>query len=495
MRNGLGWVIIFSAIISSSVTNAETLDWDIDRIACGLSSSEHHPLITSVNGILQLSCDTGDGWIITRFSANNGLTWGPIQQIKPAGFDTKTASCTDGQNTYLSVFVPSEDTLKLYRFDGEQQLADSHWIYFGAAYDEPSICMTSDYRFESDEPFLNIVWQEYYWSSGRIQGMFSQSRDQAQSFDDPEMVFEAMNDSPIFGNIVATVTWSGETEKTWVGGTVDRLGSIGEQVVLYSKIEGSGWQSVEIDSSAYTQVDLSIAGYEATLLAAYARRINAASQKEVFFAYSLNNGDEFTYPLQLTSGNTDEYDPKIVICPELNRFAIFYLSSEAQQEPATIWMIEGDLTAPWLISEAISVCENGHAFRTGGYDACATPAGFATVWAGLGLLEGTDIWFDASWQGESSQPIPAIPTETRLGVPYPNPFNSSVTIPLELSHGSDIEIFVHDILGREVLRKSFGSLSLGNHPLQLDFAGLPSGDYFIGVKGIPKQLVRVSYIK
>lgn len=495
MKSALWWVMVFSAICYFTELNAENLDWDTDRIACGLSSSEHHPQITSANGVLQLSCDTGDGWIITRFSTNNGLTWGPIQQINATGFDTKTASCTDGQNSYLSVFVPGGDTLKVYRFDSNQQLADSNWIYFGSAYDGSSVCMTSDYRFDPEEPYVNIVWQEYYWSSGRMQGMFSQSQDQGESFSTPDMVYETFNDSPLYGNIVTTATWSGESEKTWVGGTVDRLGSIGEEVVLYSKNGGNAWQSVAIDTSAYTQVDLSLAGYQSTLFAAYARRINAASQKEIFLVYSLNNGADFVDPVQLTGSNADDYNPEVVICPELNRFAVFYQSSEVQQEPATIWVIEGELTSPWLISEAVQVCATEQALRTGGYDACATAEGFAVVWTGLSILEGTDIWFDASWQGESVEPISVIPADIRIGAPFPNPFNSSLTIPIELTHNRNIELLIYDISGRAVLRRSIGELTAGQHSIPIGFTGLPSGSYFIGATEIPRQTVRVNLIK
>ena len=247
-------VIIVLVVCSISLLQAQTLDWDTDRIVYGLNSSEHHPVITAVNDILQVSCDTGDGWIVTRYSTNNGLTWDAICEIKPSGHGTRLSNCTDGENTYLSVFIPSSEELWIYRFDNTQQLADSHMISLGNAHDQPSICMTTDYRFDQEEPFLNLVWQEYYWSSGRTQGMFSQSRDNAQSFSEPEIVFEVINDSQLRSNIATTVTWMGETEKVWVGATVDRLGSVGEEAALFSSDgAGSEWQSVELDSSAYTQ--------------------------------------------------------------------------------------------------------------------------------------------------------------------------------------------------------------------------------------------------
>jgi hypothetical protein len=483
-------------LTSVSLLSAQTLDWDEDIIAYGLSSSEHHPVITATNGMLQVSCDTGDGWIVTRYSSNNGLTWDAIHQIKPSGFGTSLSSCTDGDNTYLSLFVPSSDELWIYRFSSTQQIADSHMIPMGNAHEQPSICLTTDHYFAQDEPFLNLVWQEYYWGSGRTQEMFSQSRNRAQSFSEPEIIFEVTNDSPLRSNITTAVTWVGESERTWVGATVDRLGSIGERVVLKSKSgTGSEWQSIEIDSSAYTQVELSIAGHQSVLLAAYSRRINAASQKEIFFAYSLDNGGEFSDVVQLTSGNADDFASKIVVCPELGRFAVFYLSADVQQEPATLWQCQGLLATPWLISEPVRVSEIDQAVRSGGYDACATADGFAAVWTGPGILGDTEIWFDASWQGESVQKEMNLPVTFTLGLPYPNPFNSSITVPLELNREEDILLTVHNSLGREVMKKSFGRLPSGSHRLPLDFSALPSGTYYVKMENFPEQVKAIKFIK
>ena len=117
MKYSFGQIVVVLVVCITPMLKAQTLDWDTDRIAYGLSSSEHHPVITAVNGILQVSCDTGDGWIVTRFSANNGLTWDAIREIKPSGHGARLSNCADGENTYLSVFVPSSDELWIYRFD------------------------------------------------------------------------------------------------------------------------------------------------------------------------------------------------------------------------------------------------------------------------------------------------------------------------------------------------------------------------------------------
>ncbi len=496
MNSCFRWAVSAIVICGVFLLHAQALDWDTDRIVYGLNSSEHHPVITSINGILQVSCDTGDGRIVTRFSSNNGLTWDAFSEIRPAGHGTRLSNCNDGENSYLSVFTPGSSELWIYRFDTTQLLADSHMIFLGSAHEQPSIAIATDYLFDPEEPFLNLVWQEYYWSSGRTQGMFGQSRDRGQSFSDTEIVFEVVNDSPLRSNIATSVTWSGETEKIWVCAAVDRMGSVGEEVVLYSSNGAGGeWQAVRVDSSAYTQEDLSVAGHESTLLAAYARRVNAASQKEIFFTYTLNNGEEFASSMPLTSSNSDDYAPQIVICPELNRFSVFFLSSEVQQEPATLWVSEGDLAAPWLLSEPVRVSESDQAMRSGGYDACATPDGFAAVWTGPGILGDSEIWFDSSWEGESANEEHSLPTSRKLGLPYPNPFNSTVTVPFQLNHEMNITLSIHNSLGREVRRKSFGKLSAGSQELVVDFTGLSTGAYFIEINEIPRQALSVSFIK
>ncbi len=46
----------------------------------------------------------------------------------------------------------------------------------------------------------------------------------------------------------------------------------------------------------------------------------------------------------------------------------------------------------------------------------------------------------------------SVPTAMTLGAAYPNPFNAAVTLPYSIPMGSDAELVIFDLLGREVTR-------------------------------------------
>jgi hypothetical protein len=161
-----------------------------------------------------------------------------------------------------------------------------------------------------------------------------------------------------------------------------------------------------------------------------------------------------------------------------------------------VWMREGDLSSPWILSEPIQISEADQALRSSGFDVAAGSNGFAAAWSGPGFLGDTDIWFDASWLGESVDPeFTFTPTSFSMDVPYPNPFNSIVTVPFTLEHETAIDVEIRDILGREVQNQSFGFFSPGTHQLKLDFTGLPSGTYFLRPQQSPDQIARVQLVK
>ncbi len=67
-------------------------------------------------------------------------------------------------------------------------------------------------------------------------------------------------------------------------------------------------------------------------------------------------------------------------------------------------------------------------------------------------------------------------------IAYPNPFNSSTTIELELAQGSHTSIEVFDILGRKVNTLVNEYLETGSHQILFSAKRLPSGTYFYRIK-------------
>ncbi|MCB1060729.1 MAG: SBBP repeat-containing protein [Calditrichaeota bacterium] len=71
-----------------------------------------------------------------------------------------------------------------------------------------------------------------------------------------------------------------------------------------------------------------------------------------------------------------------------------------------------------------------------------------------------------------------IPSDFTLSV-YPNPFNPTTTLAFNLPNTSEVEIVVHDELGREVTREHLGRLVVGQHEYRLDGSKWTSGIYFV----------------
>ncbi|MCH8327939.1 MAG: T9SS type A sorting domain-containing protein, partial [Candidatus Marinimicrobia bacterium] len=60
---------------------------------------------------------------------------------------------------------------------------------------------------------------------------------------------------------------------------------------------------------------------------------------------------------------------------------------------------------------------------------------------------------------------PALPSEIALHSNYPNPFNPSTTLQLDLPQAGVVSLVVYDLLGRELTRLADGRLEAGFHSL------------------------------
>ncbi|MCB9366822.1 MAG: T9SS type A sorting domain-containing protein [Calditrichaeota bacterium] len=65
---------------------------------------------------------------------------------------------------------------------------------------------------------------------------------------------------------------------------------------------------------------------------------------------------------------------------------------------------------------------------------------------------------------------------------YPNPFNPNTTISFTIPDAEAVALRVHDISGREVATLVNGTLAAGQHTVEWNAAGLPSGTYFYSLK-------------
>ncbi|MBK6767364.1 MAG: T9SS type A sorting domain-containing protein [bacterium] len=73
----------------------------------------------------------------------------------------------------------------------------------------------------------------------------------------------------------------------------------------------------------------------------------------------------------------------------------------------------------------------------------------------------------------------AVPQELAMGLPYPNPFNATLTVPFDLPQPAHVQISVFDILGREVAKLVNEQRPAGFLRVGWDAASVSSGMYFV----------------
>ena len=76
---------------------------------------------------------------------------------------------------------------------------------------------------------------------------------------------------------------------------------------------------------------------------------------------------------------------------------------------------------------------------------------------------------------------PTLPRKMTLSN-YPNPFNSTTVIRLDVPEASHAQLSITDLLGRHVATLYDGMLELGEHKFTFDGSNLPSGIYFARVQ-------------
>lgn len=88
-----------------------------------------------------------------------------------------------------------------------------------------------------------------------------------------------------------------------------------------------------------------------------------------------------------------------------------------------------------------------------------------------------------------------LPYKFSLKAVFPNPFNSTLALVIELPQRSDIDIGLYNLNGNLVAGKSCRALHPGEHNFNLDIAPLPSGMYFIeamsGTERIVKEVILI----
>jgi len=87
----------------------------------------------------------------------------------------------------------------------------------------------------------------------------------------------------------------------------------------------------------------------------------------------------------------------------------------------------------------------------------------------------------------SGEMLVSLPVSARLGVPFPNPFNPTITVPFVLALSGQVDLSVYDVRGRRISRLAAGEYPAGEHRViwrGRDDRGIdmPSGIYFLRLR-------------
>jgi hypothetical protein len=78
--------------------------------------------------------------------------------------------------------------------------------------------------------------------------------------------------------------------------------------------------------------------------------------------------------------------------------------------------------------------------------------------------------------------VVSLTTEFSIGNAYPNPFNPQTKIDYHLESSAEVDIFITDILGRNIKTIYSGQKSAGSHSFSWNADVRPSGVYFAHLK-------------
>ncbi|MDX9779740.1 MAG: T9SS type A sorting domain-containing protein, partial [bacterium] len=77
--------------------------------------------------------------------------------------------------------------------------------------------------------------------------------------------------------------------------------------------------------------------------------------------------------------------------------------------------------------------------------------------------------------------VEGIAQDYNIGSAYPNPFNPTTVVPVNLAKDAVVKAMLYDITGRPLQELQNGTLSAGSHALTVNGANLSTGIYFVRI--------------
>ncbi|MDP8207613.1 MAG: T9SS type A sorting domain-containing protein [Candidatus Electryonea clarkiae] len=106
-----------------------------------------------------------------------------------------------------------------------------------------------------------------------------------------------------------------------------------------------------------------------------------------------------------------------------------------------------------------------------------------------GFLENVMLWLNFEENELIDHTGESIPAIYSLAA-YPNPFNSTLRLSLDLPVKSPVQIKIYDLLGQRVMSWNPGILTTGTHPFTWQAENMPSGMYFVMIEADNYKLTR-----
>ena len=470
---------------------AQTLDWSGDVTVFGTAQDERRPLLVmSPSGArLRALCVRGDSCLCMKLSADNGASWSASSDSTFSVSGLRASGAADANYHYVLLCPDASSTRALFRFEPASNSFQTAWTTTIAPARSATVLsfdMMTDVAYEPADPYLNVCWVER--NAPRLRTLcFAQSRDRAVSFEPEREIVSFEADEGSDASVSLSAAWQGDDEYLWIAAAMDRSGSIPEEIRLFrSTDQGNTWmQWGAVDAAAASQTQPSLTACGATLLLAYSYAA-LPDARDVRLVFSVDGGETFAPPQTIAGSNADEHSPHLVLDESGTAFFLFYLSSRAGSDSATVMLLTGSLAAPWEIGGAVAVSDSASAVDSEEPSAASCTRGAAVMWSSRFVTGDCDVRFDAAWRGNPvAERGVMIPGQTGLQSVYPNPFNSSATVILTVDRPVPLTLTVADLLGRTVRRIDYGTCAAGEHRLWLNLDGLSSGMYFVRIDNSP----------
>ena len=93
-----------------------------------------------------------------------------------------------------------------------------------------------------------------------------------------------------------------------------------------------------------------------------------------------------------------------------------------------------------------------------------------------------------------------IPNETRLGVPYPNPFNGTISLPIQLSNDKSGKIIIFNIKGEIITEILLSEYTIGTQMIYWNGKNqkgqsISTGIYFVSLNNNINNIQKIIYLK